>query len=960
MGLRLLRWTSRERPQNRPKVLAGIASTFFLIASCTMGARAEEQTTGTDEFQTIAEEAYTYAYPLLVAYQVLYKYNLDKGSGAYIGPFNRLHNEARVYSPKDTAVSTPNSDTPYSFAQLDLRAEPMVICLPEVGPKRYYDVQLTDMYTFNFGYMGSRTTGNGAGCYMVAGPGWSGESPSDIQAVFHSETDFTFTIFRTQLFDAADLPNVEKVQAGYSVAPLSTHLGAAAPAAAPAIDWPKASKAMFGPNFPKYLNFLLQFMPESAIPATEKALRDRFATIGIGAGKDFDPSTLSTDQQAALGEAVKAGVAKITATGDGVGTTINGWQIGAVAGGRAFFDGDWALRAAGAKLGIYGNSEDEAAYPFTRADVNGVPLDGSQHDYTITFPAGQLPPVNAFWSVTMYDGETQLLIDNPIDRYLINSPMLPDLKTNPDGSLTLYIQHDSPGKDRESNWLPAPAGPMFVVMRLYWPKTGAPSVLPLGQGSWAPPGIVPVTNARAEDVKRFGDKSLETVIRTDQRYGDDPFFQGPRGWPYWNYLEYPKPIQNPNLWPDMQSTYFLSRFALPAGSTLTLRGPFPRARYFKLALYKAERGTFVSTGEDLAGWSIEPDPGSTNPFVVGNERLGEPRGYTVSIVAEDAPADTKDRQPNTMYAGADGGNLQMVLRVYLSDQGSDGAGWGPWASSSVPAGLPELELSLAEGTRLTGAAAAAAIGKPFGGNTAQPFTAAQWTALVNSKDNDPVLDPATAPARKVPHWEKYWNIKYSILGSFKTPEEQAKIPYAGPIDGGGDPDTNYMLVQLSRKFGPVFVTRGKLPSFPDTYSGAAGTGLDVMPEAQVQYFSIVSGEAAPSGQIVDGLSDMQIPVDANGNYTIVYSRAEDRPANATAENGVAWIEWSARGEGLDTPQNRTDFGLLMMRIMAPSDDWAEGPQNVTKPGEEESVMGAYYPKGEYTTKAAFEALGANP
>jgi hypothetical protein len=151
-----------------------------------------------------------------------------------------------------------------------------------------------------------------------------------------------------------------------------------------------------------------------------------------------------------------------------------------------------------------------------------------------------------------------------------------------------------------------------------------------------------------------------------------------------------------------------------------------------------------------------------------------------------------------------------------------------------------------------------------------------------------------------------------------------------------------------------------MPSFPDTYAGAAGRGLEVMPEAQTQYFSIVSAEAAPSGQIVDGLMDMQIPVDKDGNYTIVYSRAEDRPANATPENGVAWIEWSPRGEGIAGPGNRTDFGMLMMRILAPSEDWAESPANVTKPGDEESVLGPYYPKGEYMTKEAFEALGDNP
>lgn len=913
-----------------------------------------------EEFRATAEEAYLYAFPMLVGYKVLHDYNVDKNSGAYIAPFNQLFNEARVFTPKDTTISTPNSDTPYSLVQLDLRAEPMVICLPEIEKSRYYDVQLTDMYTNNFGYMGSRTTGNGAGCYMVAGPEWQGETPKGIKSVFTSDTDFTFTIFRTQLFNADDMPNVKKVQAGYNVEPLSAFLGQAAPAPAPAIDWPELTPAALGAEFPKYLNFILQFAPESAVPESEQKLLRSFARIGIKAGQPFDGSKLSAEQQAALGDAIKAATAKIGETADSVGVTVNGWQIGAAAGSREFFNENWALRAAGAKLGIYGNDAEEASYPFARNDVNGVPLDGSRHNYTLTFPAGALPPVNAFWSITMYDGNTQLLIDNPINRYLINSPMLPDLKTNVDGSVTLYIQHESPGKDRESNWLPAPAGPMFIVMRLYWPKTEAPSVLPVGKGTWQPPGVIPVRNARAQNVTRFGDKSLETVIRTDERYGHDGFFQGPRGWPYWNLLEYPKPIQNPNLWPDTQSTYFLSRFALPAGSTLTLRGEFPRARYFKYALYKSARGTFVSNGEDLAGKAIVPDPGSTNPFVVGNNRLAETRDYTISIVAHEPPKDPKDRTPNTLYAGSTGGELQMVMRIYLSDQGSDGAGWGPWASGSSARGLPTLEGTLADGIKLEGEAAASAFGRPTKGGTAQPFTAKQWEALVTAKGNDPALDPATAPARKVPHWEKYWSIPYSILGSFKTPEEQAKIPFAGATDAGGDTETQYMIVHLSRKFGPVFVTRGKLPSFPDTYAGSAGRGLEVMPEAQTQYFSIVSCEAAPSGQIFDGLIDMQIPVDKNGNYTIVYSRAEDRPANATPENGVAWIEWSPRGEGIEGPGNRTDFGMLMMRIMAPSEDWAESPAKVTRPGDEEKVMGPYYPKGEYMTREAFEALGDDP
>ncbi|MFS8063696.1 MAG: DUF1214 domain-containing protein, partial [Luteimonas sp.] len=128
-------------------------------------------------------------------------------------------------------------------------------------------------------------------------------------------------------------------------------------------------------------------------------------------------------------------------------------------------------------------------YLLGRADAKGQTLDGSKHNYNLTFPAGSLPPINAFWSVTMYYGVSQLLVENPINRYLINSTMLPEMKKNVDGSLTLYIQKDSPGKDKESNWLPAPNGPIYLALRMYWPKTEAPSILPAGSGTWKPPGI---------------------------------------------------------------------------------------------------------------------------------------------------------------------------------------------------------------------------------------------------------------------------------------------------------------------------------------------------------------------------------------------------------------------------------------------------------------------------------------
>lgn len=162
------------------------------------------------ESQAIAEEAYLYGFPMIVGYKVMYEYNIDRNSGQFKAPFNQISNEARVFTYKDTTISTPNSDTPYSVAQLDLRAEPMVLCMPEIDKSRYYDVQLVDMYTDNYGYIGSRATGNGAGCYMVDGPNWKGEIARGIAKEFRSETQFSLVVYRTQLFDPADMDNVKK------------------------------------------------------------------------------------------------------------------------------------------------------------------------------------------------------------------------------------------------------------------------------------------------------------------------------------------------------------------------------------------------------------------------------------------------------------------------------------------------------------------------------------------------------------------------------------------------------------------------------------------------------------------------------------------------------------------------------------------------------------------------------
>jgi hypothetical protein len=398
-----------------------------------------------------------------------------------------MYNEHRVFTYKDTAIPTPNSDTPYSLLWMDLRAEPMVISVPEVEKKRYYSVQLVDGNTFNYGYVGSRATGNDAGDYLIAGPRWQGETPPGVKKAFRSDTDFSLAIFRTQLFDAADMDNVIKVQDGYKVQPLSAYLKQPAPAAPAAVDWPKFDKDLVKTEFFEYLDFALQFAPPGP---EEEAIRAKLASIGVGPGKKFNFKDLSLEHKAAILLGMKEGDKKVSEKAAGIGKSINGWNVGSAFGDRAFYNGDWLLRAAAARAGIYGNDAVEAMYPMTKTLADGAALDGSKHEYTLTFPKGQLPPVNAFWSITMYDGKTQLLIENPINRYLINSPMLPGLKLNDDGSLTLYIQKDSPGKDKEANWLPAPDGPIYLVMRLYWPKTEPPSILPAGEGTWSPPALV--------------------------------------------------------------------------------------------------------------------------------------------------------------------------------------------------------------------------------------------------------------------------------------------------------------------------------------------------------------------------------------------------------------------------------------------------------------------------------------
>ena len=433
------------------------------------------------ELREIIKEAYTYGFPMVDSYRIQYSYFVDQANPEFKGGWNEVHNVARVFTPQDKAIQTPNSDTPYSFLGADLRAEPLVISVPAIQD-RYYSLQFIDMYTHNFAYVGSRATGSDAGSYLLAGPRWRGKAPEGIKSVIRSETDLAFVLYRTQLFGGDDLEAVKKIQAQYKVQPLSQFAGTTRPPT-PAVEFTKPQSAeaqKTSPEFFGILNFVLQFAPTHP---SETSLMERFAKIGIGAGKPFDVAALPPEQRRAVEEGMadawKAFAqykAEVIDTGkkssaDGFGT-------------REFLGNDYMMRMASAVLGIYGNSKEEANYPAYFIDSAGKPLDGASNRYTVRFEPGKLPPVNSFWSLTMYELPSSLLTANAINRYLINSPMEPGLVRDADGGITLYVQHESPGKGKEANWLPAPKGPFFMVMREYWPK---PEAL---DGSWkAPPAV---------------------------------------------------------------------------------------------------------------------------------------------------------------------------------------------------------------------------------------------------------------------------------------------------------------------------------------------------------------------------------------------------------------------------------------------------------------------------------------
>jgi hypothetical protein len=457
----------------KPRLLA-----VTLLCSFALTASAQTSVSPA-EARAIAKEAYIYGFPMVDSYRIQYDYFQDGKNPEFKAPWNHIANIPRVTTPADTTAQTPNADTPYSWLGLDLRAEPIVLTMPVIPKDRYFTVQLIDAYTFNFDYIGSRATGNDGGNFLIAGPNWKGETPKGITKVFHADTEFAFAFYRVQLFNPSDIDNVKKVQAGFKVQPLSVFAGTPA-VKAPSLDFIKPiSRAdeKTSLEFFNMLNFVLLYCPTDP---SEVELMARFAKIGVGAGKTLEVSKLSPEIRTAM----EQGIADAWVDFNGILKQFNEGKVssGDVFGTREYLKNNYLYRMAAAVLGIYGNSKQEAMYPLYGVDSGSQKLTGA-NKYTLHFANGQLPPVNAFWSLTMYKMPESLLVANPINRYLINSPMLPELTKDADGGVTLYVQNVSPGKDKEANWLPAPKGPFMMYLRLYWPKDAALD------GQWTAPKV---------------------------------------------------------------------------------------------------------------------------------------------------------------------------------------------------------------------------------------------------------------------------------------------------------------------------------------------------------------------------------------------------------------------------------------------------------------------------------------
>ena len=430
------------------------------------------------EVRATAAEAWLLGHPILENYRTLHAQAVDAADPRYVGGFGCFRHYSQPFGPQNTDVVTPNNDTPYSWAWLDLRAEPWVVSVPATD--RYYLLPFHDLDTTYVGYIGARTTGIRSGHYLLAGPDWHGPKPSGVLRVLQAQSQLVGCVGRTYLAgnEPAQLRELAAIQKRYSLTPLSEFGDTPSPPPQPIPAWPKWDEGRVqGLDFFTYLDFLLGFLPP---PDTQADLRARLAALGVTGAGTFDPGTLDDGVREAMAQGMADARARLTAAEADTRTSRG------LFGTREELGEDYLKRGIGADLGLYGLPQEEAWYGGWEADDTGAALDGSAHGYRLRFAREQLPHAEFFWSATLYRLPERLLVANPIHRYSIGDRS-PGLVYDRDGGLTLTLGQTAPDEPgRIANWLPAPAGPFTVVLRVYGPGHT------LIDGTWQPP---PITRA---------------------------------------------------------------------------------------------------------------------------------------------------------------------------------------------------------------------------------------------------------------------------------------------------------------------------------------------------------------------------------------------------------------------------------------------------------------------------------
>ncbi len=432
----------------------------LLSASCSETKKNDINSLPPERIQALTAQAYIFSYPLIMNYATMYKQAIDPASSEYVGGFGKFRHYGFATSDNKDIVS-PNNDTPYSWAWVDLRYEPWVLVMPPVDVNRYYTSQWDDLWGFVLDSPGSVLDGQDGGTYLIAPPDWKGETPEGIKRVIRGESYFLGTLTRTGADGPEDLANMQKVQAGYQLIPLHEYIKQPAPGegAAKKTDWipfvPGDEKTI---NAFKYVNFTLPFTIPNAM---DKPALDSMAILGIAPGLPWDTTKFTV----ATKEAIKAGIAEAM-------KELIAFQPKAKSGDlfstREALKANYMARMIGVVEGIFGNYASQATYLAWHKDTDGNQINTADASYKLTFKKGETPPAKYFWSITMYNMPGRFLVANPINRYSIGSRS-PQLKTNTDGSIDIYVSKTSPGKALESNWLPASDGEPFIVLRIYGP-----------------------------------------------------------------------------------------------------------------------------------------------------------------------------------------------------------------------------------------------------------------------------------------------------------------------------------------------------------------------------------------------------------------------------------------------------------------------------------------------------------